>query len=326
MKLRQKLLSGLVALAVCFVGAAVPTLPTHAEGESEGDTPPVWLQISPVSNTVTLMGGQVLEGDDYTVEVKNIGTEPFQYKVYASPYAVSGENYDLDFSEEGATTYTQISRWIEFKKDDGTYAKELTYSIKPGEAKKIPYRITVPEDVPGGAQYAVIWAQTINGGNNESSGVQTVSRAGMVIYGRSIGDTFQTAEVTEYDFTKFTFGGALTAQATIKNTGNTDFNAYYNYTAKTIFGKVLKEDKGSIATFPGTEYHANVNWENTPFIGIFTVTWTITAADVVKEETRVVMIMPVFMIVLLFLLLTVIIIWIIIIIRKRKERKSRVLV
>ncbi len=326
MKLRQKLFTSLAALVVSLVGAVAPTLPTYAEGETEGETPPVWLQISPVSKTATLMGGQVLEGDDYTVEVKNIGTEPFQYKVYASPYAVTGENYDLDFSEEGSTTYTQISRWITFKNDKGEYVKELTYSIKPGEAKTIPYKITVPDDVPGGAQYAVIWAQTINGGSNESSGVQTVSRAGMVIYGRSIGDTFQTSEVTDYDFTKFTFGGALTAKATIKNTGNTDFNAYYDYTAKTVFGKVLKEDSGSIATFPGTEYHANVNWENTPFIGVFTVTWKITAANVIKEETRVVMIMPVFMIVLLILLLTVIIIWIIIIIRKRKERKSRVLV
>ena len=322
MKLRKNIIKFLVALVVGCVGAIAPTATTYAEGDNSEETPATWLQVSPTSKQATFMSGDVLEGDEYEVEVKNIGTEAFQYKVYTSPYAVSGEDYKLDFSQE--TTYTQIARWITFENDQGEYVKEVTYTIKPGESKKIPYRITVPEDVPGGAQYAVIWAQTLGGG--ESGGVQTVSRAGMVIYGRSIGDTMTTGEISDYDYMKFTFGGPLTAKATIKNTGNTDFDAYYTYTARTIFGKVLKEDKGVIKTFPDTEYHADINWENTPFMGIFTVTWSVVAATANEEHTSVVMIIPVFMIVLLILLLTVIIIWIIIIIRKRKQRKSRVLV
>ena len=93
--------------------------------------------------------------------VKNIGTKGLRYRVYASPYVVKGENYDLDFSEEASTSYTQISRWITILGEDGSYAKEAEFAIEPGETQTIHYRIDVPEDVPGGAQYAVIWAQTI---------------------------------------------------------------------------------------------------------------------------------------------------------------------
>ncbi len=318
-------LSGLLALGV--------TAPVYAD---ENETPATYVQMSPTAVTITLEGGDVITGSSdkcptdtidggCVVEVKNVGSQPFRYKVYASPYVVSGENYDLNFSESASTSYTQISRWITFQ-DGNNWAKTVTREIKPGETQTIAYKIDVPEDVPGGAQYAVIWAQTLNDGNTNTSGVSTISQAGMVISGRSIGDTRQTATVSDYDFMRFTFGGNLTAKATIKNTGNADFDAHYNYTAKTLFGKELYKDEGSIATFPDTEYHVNVDWGNTPFLGIFQVTFSINAADQKVSESHIVVIMPLFIMILLILLLTVVIVWIIIIIRKRKERKARTLV
>ena len=69
-----------------------------------------------------------------------------------------------------------------------------------------------------------------------------------------------------------------------------------------------------------------MNWENTPYLGIFLVNYKISTGADVKDETRIVVIMPIPILLLIILLLTVIIIWIIIIIRKRKERKARMLV
>ena len=324
-----------LATMLVLAGGAGCAAPAYAEGESGDSTPATWLQISPTAATVTLMGGSTLVDnaencpkdldEGCAVEVKNIGTQSFRYRVYATPYVVSGENYDLDFSENSSTTYTQISRWITFRDNSGQYVKEITSEINPGETQLIRYRIQVPEDVPGGAQYAVIWAQTLPNTTNPN-GVQTISQAGMVVYGRSIGDTVQTASVDDYGFQRFSFGGNLKAQATIKNTGNTDFDAYYYYTAKTFFGKEIYNEQDSISTFPDTEYHVNIDWENPPLLGIFTVNFRISAADTQVDETHIVVIMPVFGLVLLILLLTVIIVWIIIIIRKRKERKARTLV
>ncbi len=328
----KKVISAIVA-GIMVIASAV-ALPQVAHAEEE-EIPETWLQLSPTAVTVTLMGGDVLEGNSdkcpkdveggCVMEVKNIGTKGFRYRVYSSPYVIKGENYELDFSEEASTSYTQISRWITILGEDGVYAKEAEFSIEPGETQTIHYRIDVPEDVPGGAQYAVIWAQTL-GGSTTGTGVNAVSQAGMVVSGRTIGNTQQTADVYEYDFDRFALSGPLKAQATIKNTGNTDFDAYYSYSAHTIFGKEIHLDQGTIATFPDTEYHVNINWENPPLLGIFQVEFRVSGADTVKTETHIVIIMPIFVMILLILLLTVAIVWIIIIIRKRKERKARTLV
>lgn len=331
-RLWQKLI-----LAVLLATGAV-VLSTSSTFAEEANTPDTFVQVSPTAVTITLEGGDVITGSSdkcptdvidggCVVEVKNIGTKTFRYKVYASPYVVTGENYELNFSESASTSYTQISRWITFKDQNGTWNKQVVKEIKPGETQTIEYRIDVPKDVPGGAQYAVIWAQTLNSeGDSDSASVSTLSQAGMVISGRSIGDTRQTATVSDYDFTKFSFGGSLNAKATIKNTGNADFEARYKYNARTLFGKQLFEKSGSIATYPETEYHVDINWDNTPFLGIFQVEFSIDAADQKVSEVRIVVIMPLFIMILLILLLTVIIVWIIIIIRKRKERKARTLV
>ncbi len=333
--MKKFIITFLTTAFVLLGGAVLAPASTYAEGETADQAAPsTAIQVSPTHAIVTLQGGDVLSGNaakcpkdldaGCAIEVKNVGTEPFRYKVYASPYSVSGEDYNVDFSK--STQYTQIARWISFLDADGSYQESVIREVAPGETQTIEYRIDVPEDVPGGAQYAVIWAQTLSNGASTGTSVQTLSQAGMVVSGRSIGDTRQTAEVTDYDFTRFSVGGTLSAKATIKNTGNTDFDAYYYYTAKTLFGKELYSKNDSIATYPDTEYHVNVDWENTPMLGIFQVEFKISAADTVKTETHIVIIMPVFIMILLILLLTVIIVWIIIIIRKRKERKARTLV
>lgn len=311
--------------------------PVYADEGEEESLPATWLQLSPTAVTVTLEGGDVLSGNAQkcpseleagcALEIKNIGSESFRYKAYPAPYNVVGENNEVDFSENSTNQYSQLSRWITLlQPDTGEYQKEIIGEIAPGETQTLYYRIDVPDDVPGGAQYAVIFVQTLSDPSSSSTSIQTISQAGMVLSGRSIGDVRQTAEVTEYGFQRFAFGGSLNAKATIKNTGNTDFSAYYYYTARTLFGKELYEDKGLLAAYPGNEYHINVDWDNIPFLGIFTVEFKISAADTVKTETHIVVIMPVFVMVLLILLLTIIIVWIIIIIRKRKERKARTLV
>lgn len=332
----HKITKIIAATVLTLCSIVMLPMASYAEGEEDQQTPETWLQLSPTAGTVTLRSGEVIseQSDECPdsmeegciVKVTNIGSAPFTYRIYASPYAVQNDG-GVDFSEESATSYTQISRWLTFRDEGGSYQKELIKSINPGESQTIWYRIDVPEDVPGGAQYAAIWAQTVgSNSNNGGSGVQTISQAGMVIKGRSIGDTRQTAEVFDYNFTRFTFGGSLDAHAKVKNTGNTDFDAYYSYIAKTVFGKELYKDTGAVSSFPESEHDIDIKWESTPFIGIFNVEFTVTAADQTISETHIVAIMPIFVVVLLILLLTVIIVWIIIIIRKRKERKARRLV
>lgn len=294
-----------------------------AEGEA-GNTekPDVWLQISPVSKQTQLGSGGIIK-DSFVVE--NIGTKDFSYKVYASPYSVTDEDYNLSFDNENS--YTQIARWIKFKAADGNMLEEATYTIKVGEKQTIEYEINVPKDVPGGGQYATLFAESIpDSADQDASGIKTVSRVGLVLYGHTDGETKKAAEITNFDYTKFLFSGNMNGTSKVKNSGNIDFDASCTLTVKSIFGAELFTKTEAVYILPETERKFNIKWEDTPPLGIFQVTMKTTALDQTREESSVVLVLPIYVVVLSILLLTVIIIWIIIIIRKRRERKARVLV
>lgn len=323
----------LLLTIMALAGVAMPAGVVFAE-DGEAATSANALEITPSGTRLTLSPGDLLEGnaehcpkendDGCAITVKNIGTDPIRYKVYTSPYAVKGENNELSFAEEASTTYTQLSRWITIKDADGNYVDEAMFSVQPGEKQTVHYRVTVPESIPGGSQYAVIWAQIVN--DSEGGGIETVGQVGAVLTGRSTEDTRETADILEYDFKKFTFGGPLDASATVQNTGNVDFAIKYYYTARTIFGKELYSFEDIAAAYPDTTYHIGMEWEEPPFLGIFQVEWRVVAADQERTESAIVVIMPIIVIIVVVLLLTVLIIWTIIIIRKRKERKARKLV
>lgn len=324
----------ILALLGMLAGAVVaPTASVWAEGE-QNDSPNS-LQMSPSGTRLTLVAGETLEGhaancpnteEGCAIKVTNTGTEGFRFQVYITPYVVSGEDNELTFDEEKATAYTQISRWITVQNANGEYVEEAEFSLQPGESRVIPYRVVIPTDIPGGSQYAVIWAQIMNDGEFKG-GIETVGRAGAVITGRSAGDSNEAAEILDVEFTSFAFSGPLSSAATVKNVGNTDFVVKYSYTARTLFGKEMySSGEKTTAAYPGTEYHISTDWEDTPFMGIFQAEFKISAAGEEKVEKHIVVIMPVFVLILLILLLTIIIVWIIIIIRKRKERKARTLV
>lgn len=327
----------LMLAALVVAGATSLAGPVYADDEeaTEPSGPRTEISISPTMSVVTLFGGDIIEtGSDKcpqdldagcAVEVRNTGDTSYRFRVHVTPYAVTGSNNEVSFDENSTSSYSQIARWISFRDDDGNYVDEYIGELNPGEAKTVYYKINVPGDVPGGAQYAAIWAQTINNGGGGTS-VQTTGEAGMTIRGRSIGNTNRTGEILDYGFQRFTLGGSLEAHAKVQNTGNTDYEVHYDYIARTVFGKELHSDSGSIPAWPGNTYDIDVNWEDIPFLGIFNVEFKVSAADAVQSETHIVVIMPVFIMILLILLLTVIVVWIIIIIRKRKERKARTLV
>jgi len=316
---------GIAAVAtVLGVGAVTlssPRIDTYAE-EGQANTPAVWLQISPVSNRVSLSkGGEY----DYSFTVSNIGSEAFGYHVYAAPYSITSEDYAVSFSTE--TNRTQVARWIKFHTENGEYSDTASFKIEPGETQSVSYRITVPDDIPDGGQYACIFAESDETeGSVSGSGIKTVSRVGLIVYGRTDGNTVDKAEIKDVQIPGFMTSGKITTESKVINAGNTDFEAVYSLNIKSIFGRQLYEKNNSYNVLPDTERRVHMDWEGTPFMGIFQVHYVVRALDQIEETTRLVVIMPIFVIVLSIILLTLIIIWIIILIRKRRERKSRLLV
>lgn len=293
--------------------------PTFAK---EAAKPAIWLQISPVSNRVMLAPGRTLE---YNFSVENIGSEEFSYKIYPAAYSVNNEEYDINFAKQ--TKRTQLSRWIKFRQADGTWVNQLNLKLTPGKKEIIKYQVNVPKDIPSGGQYATIFAESEpSDKNTKMSGIKTISRVGLVVFGNTSGDTRQKAEITDYKFTSFLTKGQISSHSRIKNSGNTDFAAHYKFNIQSLFGKEIYNKELSYDVLPSTTRRVSLKWDDTPGFGIYKVTYKVSALDQSRSETKIVLIMPVFIIVIMLVLLTLSIIWIIILFRKRRQRKSKLIV
>lgn len=312
------------ALALGLAAAPVAAPLAYAEEADSSSIPESasWIQVSPVSARVILKPGSEL---DYSIIVSNVGSDAFNFSVYAAPYTIVDEDYNVSFASE--TNRSQIVRWIKFINDDGSLVDTYKGSVAAGAKKTVNYRVTVPNDIPAGGQYATIFAQTEpSAAESNTSGIKTVSRIGMVVYGRTEGETDESAEITDYHMPGFQTGGPVKASSVVKNSGNTDIEARYSYTVNSILGGELFKDEVAYNILPDTSRRQESVWESTPPMGIFRATYKVEVLGEIREETHLLVILPVYMIVIAIILLTVLTIWIIMLVRKRKERKSRLMV
>jgi len=288
----------------------------YAERDPTAIKPAVWLQVSPTSRAITLNPGNEYDGE---FTVSNIGSEDFVFKVYASPFSVIGEDYEHDYLSE--KNYNQIHRWI-------TVA-ESEFSLPVGESQIVKYHVSVPENAPGGSQHAVLFAESSgnNAPSSNSSGIKAVSRVGMRLKANISGETQEDTEIIDYSvpalYVSF-YGSQVTATSKIKNTGNIDAEAKYSFIINPFFGgdSVFSDDKTSLI-YPESEYRHNVVWENTPLLGLFNVTYSVTVGDIVRDDKRVVLVMPAWLLVIILVLLTFLIIWITLTVKKRRGLRSR---
>ena len=312
--MKKNLILTLSVVLGVFCASMLLLAPVSAADDEEQSKPAVWLQVSPVSKRLLLEPGATYE-DEFTVE--NIGSEDFTFKVYASPYSVTNDNYDLSFTNENE--FTQIARWVTFDQPQ--------YDLAVGEKQIVKFYVEVPENVPAGGQYATIFAES--GGREidiQSSGIKTVSRIGLVIYANIPGETIEAAELLDYSVPGFYFQGNITATSKIANSGNTDFEARYHIDIRPLIGDSVpgypKDDVYAI--LPDTQRRVEHIWEGTPLLGLFKVNYSISAPGIDHNETYLVLILPVFVIVITFLLLTFIVVWIIITVRRRKGLRSKI--
>lgn len=305
------------SLAALLAFAAVLALPVSTavfaeEGSDESEKPAVWLQVSPVSQRLNLNPG---DHGEYEMTVENIGSGDFTFKVYASPYNVVGEQYDLNFTEE--TPRSQIVRWINFEQSE--------YALAAGEKQIVKYTIDVPEDVAGGGQYATIFAESSGRAlDANTSGVQTVSRIGMILYARVSGETREEANITDFNIQTYYSSGNIGVTSKVENKGNTDFEAKYTLKISPLIGNPIYEPETKVhEVFPDSERRIDMAWENTPAFGIFRVTHSVTVPGETRSETRVVFVIPPFVIIIALVLLTFIAIWIIILVKRRRVAKAK---
>ena len=294
---------------------------TYAEEDTSSATS---IRLMPVSKILQIQSNSTY---DDSFEVFNDGDNEIKIEVYAAPYSyVYSENedlYKLGFANEN--NFTQISRWITFADSTGNYVEKPTFSIPAQSSSKIDFKVTTPNNIPAGGQYAVIFAHTLTSVAS-TSGIRTEASPGIVIYGRSSeGEVITTAEITDLQVKQ---EGNIIASAKIKNTGNVDFTATGKLTIEPLigtssYGTDSDQPTSKISVIPEAELILTDQWTETPNFGIYKATWAVTVGENTETISRTFFLIPIWLIVLIIILLTILTIWIIIRIRKRKERRSR---
>lgn len=353
---RKKWLTAMIFALVAVLGLGVTGL-ARAEGEDEQTEPEpgrISISISPVMETFNLKSNSTYDG---VMKVTNAGAEPFDFEVYSAPYSFAlnetTNDYGPNYSSEN--NYTQIARWITVRDQAGNYvssvegqnseeAEHPVFSAMPGETIEVAYRISTPDNIPAGGQYATLFARTMPK-ETEGSGINALANLGMKIFGRSEeGEAIQSAEIADISLaqtkeidtqveengtmvSKKTTVDRINGYALVKNTGNLDFSARGVLTVTSIFGGdpyyQTPEGQGQISIIPDSELPLTDEWTETPSFGLFRAKYEVTAADETKSSEMVICLIPPFVIVLAIILLTIIIVSIILVVRRRKERRSR---
>lgn len=318
-----------LASVFCFSNAVIAEEAEETTEETSASEVATSISISPVSKILQLTPNAVYED---SFKISNNGSNPLKFEVYASPYSYTyseeEDEYQLGFSRE--STYTQITRWITFRDVNGEYVANPRFVAEPGSSVEVAYRISTPSSIPAGGQYAVLFAHTLSD-ETSTGGIRTEASPGLIVYGRANGETVISGEVSDLSISKTIktdneVKNVINASAKAKNTGNVDFMASGRLKVTGIFGRVYYETQGSqgrVSVIPESELTVSDIWEDTPYFGLFNVTWTVMAAGEEEVISRIVLILPAPVIVVMILLLTIIVIWIIVMVRKRKERRSR---
>ena len=328
MKATKKIL--MLALGLVFCACAINTNAVFADEDEELMQAATSISISPVNKVLQLEASSVY---DDTFKVTNNGAGDMEFEVYASPYSYTyseeEDEYQLGFSAEN--NYTQITRWITFKNKDGEYVSNPHFVAGPGESVEVAYRISTPSSIPAGGQYAVLFAHTLSS-TTTSGGIKTEASPGLVVYGRSTGETISKSIISNVSISQTAMKDGETknlinASAKVKNEGNVDFMASGKLVVEGLFGGVKYETPatgGRVSVIPDAELTVSDVWEETPYFGIFKTTWTVSAPGSEPETiSQMVMILPAPIVVSIILVLTILVVFIIIRIRKRKERKSK---
>ena len=247
-----------------------------------------------------------------------------KYKIEVGEFFVD-ENYNNIFAECG--TYCEMANWIEIE-------SPVEGVLKPGEKTIIQYTINVPEDAPGGGQYASIivqgdpWTGEDNGEEDSDDGevrsaIKEEKKIAYTIYAEVAGDVIRQGEITDVDVPSFLLSGDIKGTTAIKNTGNVHGEATYKLQIFPLFSDeeiyTNEEDPNTATILPDRTRYNETVWENTPGIGIFNVIYTVEFEGVIAQVSKMVIKCPIWLLFIIIFAIVAIVIWLVMKARARKN-------
>lgn len=284
------------------------------------------MTVSPPYQKIILVPGETYSGS-ISVFNSNNSTRALKYNVEIGSFShkkQEGEDAKDDYGvmdHVSKSSYNQIVDWIKLGKTSG--------SLEPGIGEDIPYTIDVPEDAPGGGQYATILVvdNTTNGVPGSGNiGINQAFQFASIIYAEVAGETREEGEIMTNSMPSFLLNGPLTAESMVKNNGNVHTDAEYTFQVWPLFsGEEIctnEEKPETSLILPETErYH--VQSCDLPSVGIFKAKQTVKIFGETSIVERTVIICPLWLLFLILFVIIAIVIWIVMKIRGNKKRSAR---
>ena len=248
------------------------------------------LDLSPASKRMTIKPGEQKKGD---LQVKNTGTKAVIVDIYATPY--TSENGIGEQKISMGEDYTKITEWITFKDSNGSYQKKISFNLEPNQIRDIRYAVNVPKEAVGGGQYAILFAEfnPIKTSESETAGIQSRSRVGMALF-TTIDDEgiIRDSQIKDIQTAKIAIDSNVFVGYTAINTGNVDFQTSTEMTVKSITGDELYHNIAVDTVLPDVYKVIREEWEDTPSLGLFHLSYTLKALDEIIEEEHLILVMP----------------------------------
>ena len=316
MKKNKLVVALLSIIASLFFGIVA----VHAE--TGGVSDPV-MTISPPQQKIVLAPGELYEG---SIKVSNTANSnrDLKYSVVVGSFGLGkDENGDIDYNytdTETITAYNQMMEWIELKKTSG--------SVAPNTTDTIPFIIKVPEDAPGGGQYATIIIQDDTNNDLDSGGnvaIKNVIRFAASIFAEVTGKTREEGAILENSIPPFILSNTLSVGSKVRNDGNVHTDASYVLQVWPLFSDeefcTNEEDPSTSLIMPETErYHTETCI--VPPIGIFRVKQTVTFFNEISEAEKIVLVCPLWLLFIIIFAIILMVLWLIAKARARSKAAS----
>lgn len=252
----------LVGLAYLLIGQE--KLALAESGEFNG------LLISPAINSIELSSGESYVG---AMVVKNNTSSAMKVTMSVGSYNLDEGDYDNpNYDDIGR--YNEIANWIYLDKDN--------FTLETNESTTVKYRIAVPDDVPDGEQYAVIFASVGD------------SRVGMFIKAlmidSNIANSARIANMTPiFQWNKSPRVGFL-----VTNTGNVINDVSYKVEVKDASTDEVVYKTQSICTgiYPGTTRYLNIDVDDEIDRGVYNIELSVSTAGENRIMKRTIILEP----------------------------------
>lgn len=278
--------------------------------------------VTPMAQEFSLEPGKEYSGK-VTIINPASATSDFEYEVYVAPYGVIGENYNADFVAN--TSYNVIAEWVTINDDTG--------SIHPNSSHDVEFTINVPDNAPGGGQYAAIMIGKGNKeGDSENVVVENRFEIASLIYADVKGETVHKGEIKENNVPGFVANAPINLGVLVNNEGNVHDYAFITITAENVFtGEVIvgtdeRNGQYSEIVMPETErYIQRSIEEGLPELGVVHVKQEVSYNGHYSVVEQNVIICPIWFLFLLFATFGAFVFTVITIVKARKKRKAHVL-